>query len=82
MKKEYAVQNLNSLKTGQQAYVARILNTDHLMRRRLMDLGFMVGTEITFIRPAPLNDPIEIRLDNAFISLRREEAQGIEVRLK
>ena len=50
-----------------------------LMRRRLMDLGVMPDAEITLLRAAPLNDPIEIRVGNAFVSLRRAEAALIAV---
>lgn len=49
------------------------------MRRRLMDLGMMPDAEITLVRVAPLNDPIEIRVGNAFVSLRRAEAVLIKV---
>lgn len=48
------------------------------MRRRLMDLGIFPDAEITLLRVAPLNDPIEIRVGNSFVSLRRSEADLIE----
>ncbi|RYH11410.1 ferrous iron transport protein A [Tropicimonas sp. IMCC6043] len=49
------------------------------VRQRLLDLGFQPGREITVLRRAPLNDPIELRLGDSFIVLRRREAAHIEV---
>lgn len=49
------------------------------IRQRLMDLGLVPSALVTVVRRAPLNDPIEIRLGNDLISLRREEAAEIEV---
>lgn len=70
--------SLNQLRSGQACRVAQI-GGNSVMRRRLMDLGLLPYAEITLIRVAPLNDPIELRIGNAFISLRREEAALIEV---
>jgi len=50
-----------------------------MVRQRLMDLGIMPKAVITMVRSAPLGDPIEIRIDNSHVSLRRAEAAGIEV---
>lgn len=63
---------------GQHCRICSVGGTG-LMRRRLMDLGVMPDAEITLLRAAPLNDPIEIRVGNAFVSLRRSEAALIDV---
>lgn len=49
------------------------------VRQRLLDLGFQPGREVTVVRSAPLNDPIELRLGESFIVLRRREAAHVEV---
>ncbi|MDO4769540.1 MAG: FeoA family protein [Brachymonas sp.] len=71
-------QTLADAPIGQHCRVLAVGGTG-LMRRRLMDLGVMPDAEITLLRAAPLNDPIEIRVGNAFVSLRRTEAALIEV---
>lgn len=50
-----------------------------IMRRRLMDLGFVEGTKVTVIRKSPLGDPTAYRVRGALIALRKEEAAQIEV---
>ncbi|MCG7585119.1 ferrous iron transport protein A [Photobacterium sp. OFAV2-7] len=50
-----------------------------VIRQRLMDLGIMPQAQVTMVRSAPLGDPIEIKIDNTHVSLRRAEAAGIEV---
>lgn len=71
-------QTLADAPIGQHCRVLAVGGTG-LMRRRLMDLGVMPDAELTLLRAAPLNDPIEIRVGNAFVSLRRTEAALIEV---
>lgn len=48
-------------------------------RQRLLDLGFQPGRRVQVLRNAPLNDPIEVRLGDTFIALRRQEAERVEV---
>ena len=49
------------------------------VRQRLLDIGFVPGAEVSVIRSAPLFDPIEVRLGDSFVTVRREEAAHIEV---
>jgi Fe2+ transport system protein FeoA len=48
-------------------------------RRRLLEMGFLVGTEIRVEKYAPLKDPIELILKGYHVSLRVEEAANIAV---
>ncbi len=48
-------------------------------RRRLVMLGATPGTTFEVVRIAPLGDPIEIRVRGSFISVRRDEAELMEV---
>ena len=49
------------------------------VRQRLLDLGVMPNVSILVVRAAPLNDPIELRLEATDITLRRREAATVEV---
>ena len=48
--------------------------------RKLMSMGVLPNTPISLVRVAPLGDPIEIRLRDYQLTLRREEARCIHVR--
>ncbi|MCK5833353.1 ferrous iron transport protein A [bacterium] len=49
------------------------------IRSRLLDMGFVKGEIVEVIRRAPINGPIEVSVKGAFLSLRPEEAQWIDV---
>ncbi len=49
------------------------------VRRRLMELGLVPGTEIRVVNVAPLGDPLELAVRGCRLSIRREEAQAIEL---
>ena len=48
-----------------------------VLRRRLLDLGFVVGNEVEVLRRSPLGDPTAFRVSNTTIALRREESSLI-----
>ncbi|MBR4970877.1 MAG: FeoA domain-containing protein, partial [Paludibacteraceae bacterium] len=48
-------------------------------RHRVMEMGFIRGEKVFVVKNAPLQDPIEYRIMNSHISLRRSEANHIEV---
>lgn len=52
------------------------------IRRRLMEMGILPGSEITLLKWAPLGDPAECRIRGYRLSLRRAEAALITVELK
>jgi ferrous iron transport protein A len=51
------------------------------IRRRLLDMGVVVGAEVEVLRVAPLGDPVEIRIKGYDLALRRGEAENIQVQL-
>jgi ferrous iron transport protein A len=55
------------------------LDGSGMIRKRLLDMGFMKGTVLTIVRYAPLKDPMEIALGDMHLSLRVSEAEGITV---
>jgi len=71
---------LDELKPGQSGRITTIGVVGPL-RRRLMDMGVLVGEEVKVIKVAPLGDPLEVALKSYRLSLRRQEAQGIDVEI-
>ncbi len=70
--------NLSEMKPGASARITRIGVTGPL-RRRLMDMGMLVGEDVKVEKVAPLGDPIEVSIKNYNLSLRKKEAEGITV---
>ena len=48
-------------------------------RSRLLEMGLLVGTPVELVRFAPLGDPLELRVGNTRLSLRRADAAGVVV---
>ncbi|KSU62742.1 iron transporter FeoA [[Bacillus] enclensis] len=48
-----------------------------VMRRRLLDLGFVPGNVVTVVNKSPLGDPIAFRVSGTVIALRKEESSNI-----
>ena len=46
---------------------------------RLLEMGILEGTEVQVVRLAPLGDPIEIKLRGYHLSIRKSEAEKIQV---
>jgi ferrous iron transport protein A len=69
---------LSDLRPGDRAAVVSVAG-DPALVQRLYEFGLLEGEELELIALAPLGDPIEIRLGNARLSLRRSEAVGISV---
>ncbi len=70
--------SLAALPLGREA-VVRNVRTARPLARRLMELGLVPGTRVSVTRVAPLGDPLELRLRNYALSIRRAEALFIEV---
>jgi Fe2+ transport system protein FeoA len=59
--------------------IAQAVNCERAVARRLMEMGLLPGTPITITRVAPLGDPIELRVRDYALSIRRAEAAAILV---
>lgn len=70
--------NLSKLKPGDKGRITSIGAIGPL-KRRLMDMGVLVGEEVQVLKTAPLGDPIEVRIKSYNLSLRKKEAEGIGV---
>jgi len=66
------------LEVGQPARVVQVTGTDDVSRR-LLEMGVTPGVEIRRIGAAPLGDPLEFELRGYRLSLRRKEAEHIEI---
>ncbi|HPE99959.1 MAG TPA: ferrous iron transport protein B [Bacteroidales bacterium] len=69
---------LNDLNPGQIGYVVKVRGSG-AFRKRVIEMGFTPGRRIEVVRKAPLQDPVEYRLMDYEISLRRSESRSIEV---
>jgi ferrous iron transport protein A len=69
---------LDQLQKGQRARIESLLGDD-LVLQRLMEMGVLENEEIEVVGFAPLGDPMEIRLRDYRLSLRRNEAARIRV---
>ncbi len=72
------MKTLAQLAPGDRGKVAKVAG-DAEAARRLMEMGLMRGTTVEVIRMAPLGDPLEVRVRGFMLTLRRAEAEHIEV---
>jgi ferrous iron transport protein A len=71
---------LDQLHPGQRAHVVAVAGDDSLVQR-MLEMGLLEGEEIEVVGFAPLGDPMEIRLQDYRLSLRRAEAARVSVSL-
>jgi ferrous iron transport protein B len=69
---------LNELQAGDSATISRIRGRS-AFRKRITEMGFIRGRPVTVVKSAPLRDPVEYRILEGNVSLRRSEAELIEV---
>ena len=69
---------LKDVKVGDTVKVHKLLGQG-VIKRRIMDMGIVKGVEIYVRKVAPLGDPIEITLRGYELSIRKDEADLIEV---
>jgi len=72
------VKTLRDAKVGDTVKVARI-NGAGALKRRIMDMGVTKGTEIYIRKVAPLGDPLEVTIRGYELSIRRADAEMIEL---
>lgn len=70
--------NLKEVPVGGRAKVVKI-HGEGAVKRRIMDMGITKGVEIYVRKVAPLGDPIEITVRGYELSLRKADAESIEV---
>ena len=72
------MKSLKDAKIGETVKVTK-LGGDGAVKRRIMDMGITKGAEIFIRKVAPLGDPIEVKVRGYALSLRKADAQSIEV---
>ena len=70
--------NLKEIPVGGKAKVVKI-HGEGAVKRRIMDMGITKGVEIFVRKVAPLGDPIEITVRGYELSIRKADAESIEV---
>lgn len=70
--------NLDSAQAGI-LYKIKELKAEGKLLQKLLDMGFINGAVIEAVRLAPLLDPIEFKIQDCLISLRKSEATLVEV---
>ena len=70
--------NLSDVKPGDCAIIKKI-GSKGLLRRRMVDMGLTPGTFVKVVKYAPFGDPIQIKIHDYDLSVRRSEADDIEI---
>lgn len=72
------MRTLKDIKIGKSAKVVKV-HGEGAIRRRIMDMGITKGVEIYIRKAAPLGDPLELTVRGYELSLRKADAEMIEV---
>jgi ferrous iron transport protein A len=75
---EFNMRTLRTVKCGDTVQVAKVAGGGAI-KRRIMDMGITKGTEIFVRKVAPLGDPVEVTVRGYELSLRKADAEIIEV---
>ena len=72
------MKTLNQVKVGETVKVTKIAGEGPI-KRRIMDMGITKGTEIYIRKVAPLGDPVEVTVRGYELSLRKADAEMVEI---
>ena len=72
------MKTLKDVKIGETAVIEK-LHGEGALKRRIMDMGITKGTEIFVRKVAPLGDPMELNIRGYELSIRKADAEMIEV---
>ncbi|MBS7224787.1 MAG: ferrous iron transport protein A [Clostridiaceae bacterium] len=72
------MKTLKDVKVGTTVKVKR-LHGEGAIKRRIMDMGITKGTEVHLRKVAPLGDPMELNVRGYELSIRKEDAENIEI---
>ena len=70
------MRTLKQVKCGETVSVVKLTGA---LKRRIMDMGITKGTEIYVRKVAPLGDPVEVNVRGYELSIRKSEAENIQV---
>ena len=72
------MRTLKQVKCGETVSVVK-LTGEGALKRRIMDMGITKGTEIYVRKVAPVGDPVEVNVRGYELSIRKSEAENIQV---
>lgn len=72
------MKTLREVKSGETVTVVK-LNGEGAVKRRIMDMGITKGSSVYIRKVAPLGDPVEVTVRGYELSVRKEDAQMVEV---
>jgi ferrous iron transport protein A len=70
---------INDLNIGEQARILSLAKGDLAYRQKLLAMGLLPGSVLSISRIAPLGDPVEIQIRGVSLSLRKEEANLLQL---
>lgn len=72
---------MSTLKDAKVGFTVTVtkLNGEGAVKRRLMDMGFTKGCKVFIRKVAPLGDPVEVTIRGYELSVRKDDAENIEV---
>lgn len=73
--------NITEINVGQTVKVTGYKKSDKAYRHKLLTMGLIKGVEFTLARKAPMGDPVEIKLRGFNLTLRKAEAESMELEL-
>ena len=73
------MKKLNEIPVGQTVVVKKITG-EGPVKRRIMDMGITKGSELYIRKVAPLGDPVEITVRGYELSVRKDDAQCVQVK--
>ena len=73
------IQSLNTLCPGETAVVSKLI-AEGSIRRRLLDIGLVNGTQVECIGTSPYGDPSAYLIRGAVIAIRNEDCQGVLIK--
>jgi len=72
---------MSKMNPGEKGIIVKVLGSG-VLRRRLLDMGLVRGTEIEMVRKSPLGDPVEFLVRGYNLSLRKAECENVYVEVR
>ena len=72
------MRTVKDLRIGESSVVVKLYG-EGALKRRIMDMGITKGTAVTLRKVAPLGDPLELRVRGYELSIRKSDAELIEI---
>jgi Fe2+ transport system protein FeoA len=69
---------LIDLNPGETATINGISGNSYLLNR-LVELGFLAGTEVRMVKQTPFNGPVEIKIRNSYLTIRWNDARQVDI---